>query len=577
MRKFPEIKAVNQIIFGEDLFFDAWLYNMMTDNNIEYHMNPSLIATAEQMRFMIHLKSRNVYIPCSDATFKMLLSSTPGKLLQRQYNRAWRIVVRLIREIEPKKSARIRVLEFCRYRFMQYIRQHTVIPSRVVKRLTNIAFAVCEIEDPWIGKRREANKRANEILTSPAMQRALKKPPDHCLQADIPAMRWELDFIEIARHMYLSMMSRKWLSNEPSMLALDEAFKQCINFSAPLHNIFGPDDAPKTILFLPDADGGAIFDLALLSHLMRIGHRVIFAIKDGFYFYSPNKHDLMADEVLKEKMEKGVIVNNPAVSKNDLLRLLREHRLVIINDGTRERLNVYRTSITFARAWKEADLIMAKGWRNADTLLGTSHEFTRDILCYYLDRDGNYRIETKAQAKGAYRFSEGQLNAKADAIIDDMRKARGAGRSVMFYSCIVGSIPGQTGTAVQVVNAFINDLRAKSPSLHIVNPTEHFAEGMDGDDLMFMWERVQRSGLIDIWRFQTIEDIEAGFALLGRGVPPIWSGKDATYSTGCTKEMRIALDMQARNREMQITGPSSDKFFRRNEYGVGKYFDSTIN
>ena len=110
----------------------------------------------------------------------------------------------------------------------------------------------------------------------------------------------------------------------------------------------------------------------------------------------------------------------------------------------------------------------------------------------------------------------------------------------------------------------------------IINPAEHFIEGMDGDDLMYMWERVQRSGFIDVWRFQTVEDIEESFAILGRKVPPQWSGKDSTYSTGCTKEMRIALDVQSKNREMQLIGPEPRLFFRRGEYGVGKYFDASI-
>jgi hypothetical protein len=110
----------------------------------------------------------------------------------------------------------------------------------------------------------------------------------------------------------------------------------------------------------------------------------------------------------------------------------------------------------------------------------------------------------------------------------------------------------------------------------VINPAEHFVEGMDGDDLMFMWERVQRSGFIDVWRFQTGQDIEKSFELMGEAVPAEWHGKDATFSTGCTKEMHIALDMQIEHPEMQIVGPDPKRFFRRMEYGVGKYFDARI-
>lgn len=64
---------------------------------------------------------------------------------------------------------------------------------------------------------------------------------------------------------------------------------------------------------------------------------------------------------------------------------------------------------------------------------------------------------------------------------------------------------------------------------------------------------------------------------MGEKVPPVWTGKDSTYSTGCTKEMHIALDMQKQYRELQIIGPSSEKFFRRREYGVGKFCDVAID
>ena len=120
-------------------------------------------------------------------------------------------------------------------------------------------------------------------------------------------------------------------------------------------------------------------------------------------------------------------------------------------------------------------------------------------------------------------------------------------------------------------------MRKQRPTAFIINPATHFVEGMDADDLMYMWEQVQRSGLITIWYFQTSEDIEEGFRLLDEPTPECWIGKDATYSTGCTKEMGIALDMQKQNREMQILGPDPSSFFRRSEYGVGKYFDASLS
>ena len=93
---------------------------------------------------------------------------------------------------------------------------------------------------------------------------------------------------------------------------------------------------------------------------------------------------------------------------------------------------------------------------------------------------------------------------------------------------------------------------------------------------MYMWEIVQRSGYIDIWRFQTSDDIVQAFELMKKRVPPEWVGKDATYSTGCTKEMKIALEVQRVHPEMQIMGPAQQKFMRRQDYGIGKMYDQRL-
>jgi hypothetical protein len=182
----------------------------------------------------------------------------------------------------------------------------------------------------------------------------------------------------------------------------------------------------------------------------------------------------------------------------------------------------------------------------------------------------------KPKAEHVRKFSEEAILAKADGIISQMRRARAAGKTVMFYSAIVGSIPGQVKLAIEVLNTFVAHLRSRLEGTFIINPGEHFEEGMDADDLMFMWERVQRSGLLNVWRFQTDMDIEKSFELMGKRVPPVWAGKDSTYSTGCTKEMSIALSVQKRQPELQIIGPSPEKFLRRREYGVGKYCDASI-
>jgi hypothetical protein len=64
---------------------------------------------------------------------------------------------------------------------------------------------------------------------------------------------------------------------------------------------------------------------------------------------------------------------------------------------------------------------------------------------------------------------------------------------------------------------------------------------------------------------------------MGSRVPPEWVGKDATFSTGCTKEMAIATEVQQKHPEMQIIGPAKEKFMRRKEYGLGKMYDERLS
>jgi hypothetical protein len=256
---------------------------------------------------------------------------------------------------------------------------------------------------------------------------------------------------------------------------------------------------------------------------------------------------------------------------------MAHHPFVVISDGTREKFNPYRVSVTFSRTWKECDLVLAKGKGLYDRLIDNSHEFTRDVVNFYRDGEGEFHLHFRPRSKRVHSFSERYITNKAEQIIAEMRMARSQGRTVMFYSGIIGSVPGQTKEAIEVISTYVEHLRAQLDDAYIINPGEHFEEGMDADDLMFMWEKVQRSGYINVWRFQTYFDIEKSFELMGKKVPPVWIGKDATYSTGCTKEMHIALDVQRTSPELQIIGPNPEKFFRRREYGVGKFCDVAID
>jgi len=567
--------------YGADPVLDAWLLHFMTENNLEHSIDPEKNASPEQLRFMVDLSEEQIYVPCSDAMFAHLLAEQADPLVVAEYDARLARIGRLIDAFVPDDYTRRKIRILCELKYRQALVKPTLIPSRLAKRLNTIFLTQSGLDDPYRERKRLFNRRAFAFIQGEAFRAMLYACPNELPGCrGIPELRFALDMLELRRLCLLSTMPGVWEKDgkAPGREALDADMARFPEAFGRFEAMLDPRRSGSLkILYLPDAAGGVMFDLLAVHALLRMGHRVIVALKDGFFFDAPTIWDTDGDPVLDAALTGAHFLTDPRMTKNALLQVIREYPLTVISDGTRERLNLYRVSVTFARAWKEADVVVAKGPLNHRRLIDTSHLFTRDVVSFHRDGQGVFQFDFKARAAGARSFTEADITGKAEEIIAGMRSAKAAGRTVMFYSAIIGSIPGQTTTAIELVNAFAAHLRGKLADTHIINPAEHFEEGMDADDLMFMWEKVQRSGLIDVWRFQTHFDIEKAFELLRRKVPPAWAGKDATFSTGCTKEMHIALSVQARQPEMQIIGPDPEKFFRRREYGVGRFCDAGIN
>ncbi len=571
--------TARDVRYGKDPALDALLLHFMTENSLEHSIDPEN-ATPEQIRFIVALEEDSFYAPCGDWMLHFLLKSHLSEDLRREYLAQWRLLVRTVRDAMPRSALRRRILLLCRHKFRTVLATPILIPSRLLKRMLTIFLALSGITDPFREIKREMNRRASAFLRSSFFNRLINVcPEDNLACRSIAQLRFELDLLEMERLLFFSTHKPFWTSDAPTGGLDADAMRERlenVDFS-PLRNVFRPERGPLRILYLPRASGGILLDLQVVRSLLRQGHRVVLALKDGFYFDSPTVWDVESDPVLAEEFKDAYLLQNDRATKNELLQALREHALVVISDGTRERFNPYRMSVTFARAWKECDLVLAKGEACYRRFIGTSHDFTRDVLVFFSDVHGKFRMYFKPKPERVVKFSEEAIMAKAEGIINQMRQARAEGKTVMFYSAIVGSIPGQVKVAIQVLNTFVAHLRSRLDGTFIINPGEHFEEGMDADDLMFMWEHVQRSGYLNVWRFQSDADIEKSFELMGRKVPPVWAGKDSTYSTGCTKEMRIALSVQKRQPELQIIGPGPDKFLRRREYGVGRFSDVTID
>ena len=578
----PAIESMVELYQGRDPYWDAWLLHFMTENNLEHSVAPDENASPEQVRFMVDLKEHQVFVPCSDWMFRNLLNTDLPPELLDEYRRHWRTLARLVRGHVPDEYTRKKIIALSRHKFAGTLKGAFVIPSRLLKRLITIFLAFSGEEDPFRAGRQTMNRRAARFMKSPALVRFMNACPDAFLKCSrIRDLRWELDLLEMKRLFCLSTWEEIW--EQDGFVPSEEEIQSriglpCPDFDTVFTRVLGPErDKGVKILYLPESAGGVLFDLQVVRSLIRQGHRVTLAFKEGFFLNAPTFWDCEEDPVLGDALGSALRMAARQASKNELLKAQRENSLLVISDGSREQLNFYRTSVTFARAWKEADLVIAKGASNYRRLILNSHSFTRDVLTLHRNGTEGLDLHFKEKSPRAYKITESMILDKAESLIQEMRRARLAGRRVMFYSAIVGSIPGQTSTALEILNTFVTFLRGKHEGLFVINPAEHFEPGMDGDDLMYMWEKVQRSGVIDIWRFQNVADIEKSFEIMGRKVPSVWNGKDATFSTGCTKEMNIALDMQKSHPELQIMGPSPEKFFRRREYGVGKFFDESID
>lgn len=83
-------------------------------------------------------------------------------------------------------------------------------------------------------------------------------------------------------------------------------------------------------------EGGLALDLRIIQTLLRLGHKVILTLKEAPVYYAPTVWDVDRDPLLVDNLPESHIFKAPAASKNELLRRLRENRLLIISDGTGE-------------------------------------------------------------------------------------------------------------------------------------------------------------------------------------------------------------------------------------------------
>jgi len=578
---------------GQDPEADAWYTAFFIENHLDHLAYPDQVASPEQVRFMAYTEENERYYPCSDRMFWTIMKRQRPPYLKKMYEEALHKVLDLVEhQIEDAwEKAYLKALIRTKYR--HETRDGMMIPSRLEKRLLNIYLNRTQIEDPCLCEKAERNMRASRVLRSETFQKALDSVDESVLLSSpvsLEQIKERVDYLKLRRLFALSVERALWESDAMSRYGVDDYLRF---FSRPITGdgieplwqfleVRKESDAsagaqPKKILWLANEAGEVMVDLAIIRYLARLGHKIIIAFKDGPLFTGVDFYDVQEDEELIKGLENALLIEAKKLGKNELVNILKSDRSIMaISDGTRENLNLLITSTTFARVFKEVDGVISKGGEQRRRFFDTHFCFTQDIYSIALDENGSPSIWYKARHPGVIKFTHRDLEEKAQTIISQMQQAKEEGMTVMFYSGIIGSIPGKEAVAKKIMSTFVAFITEQSAKTFIINPSEHSEPGMDADDLMFMWEIVQRSGLIDIWRFQTYDDILQAFRLMQTKVPPEWVGKDATFSTGCTKEMKIALDVQKEHPEMQVIGPSREKFLRREEYGIGKMYDRRL-
>lgn len=560
----------------------AWFTAFFLENHIDPFAYPTKVGSREQVEFMVYTENEERFYPCSDTMFAAIMSRKRPRFLFNRYREVLDKILAIIKEFIDSEYDRTFLFSLIRIKYDNEIQSRLLIPSRLEKRLFQIFLSRTHIEDPYESRKRKENARAYRFMVSETFKKALNEVNGAIDTMDgltLKQVKAKINEIEFTRRLSLLTASALWQDDNfrvPSSSAIKALFKTKITGNG-MERLLELVNRPKSkILWLTDESGDVVADIAIAQFLANIGHVVILAVKEGPFFKKVCLTDTRTDPVLAKALDQAHFIHDKTISKNKLVqRLKQDEHLYVISDGTQEALNLLLVSTTFSRVFKEVDCVVSRGQKQRNRLIRTHFRFTRDVL-NICAKDNRLDIVFKPRHPDFINFSHTDLEEKADKIISKMKQAKEKKMTVMFYSGIIGSIPGKIDVAKKIMSCFIEHLKNQSDNLFIINPSSYYEPGMDADDLMYMWEIVQRSEYIDIWRFQTSEDIAQSFAIMGQKVPPEWIGKDATYSTGCTKEMRIAQDVQKKNPEMQLMGPSVDKFMRRNEYGVGSMYDQRL-
>jgi len=472
---------------GSDPEQDAWLTAFFIENHLDYYTHPDHAATPEQVRFMVYIEEDERYYPCSLKMFNAIMSRKKSKFLAGQYQAAYQRVQALFRDQIEDENERRYLEALLRIKYEHEIKDQIMIPSRLEKRLLRILLNRTQIEDPCLEEKTRRNHRMAQVLEGAPLLAAMNQLDEKDLQAlpeTLSGLRELADYMEFHHLLNLAVKPDLWMIDNAGRMDA-EALRQLIRGPIrgkglqPLLAFLGitlsdTDTASpargKRILWLAHEAGEIVGDLALIKYLTKLGHKVIIAFKRAPKYTRVCIQDTFEDPVLSRALEGALLLTDNNLSKNELVQQLKsDYSVIVISDGTRESLNLLLASTTFARMFKEVDGVISRGHDQKRRFFNTPFQFTQDIYNISRDDAGHAQIELKPRHPAVIKFAHADLEKRARSIIERMAEARQKGMTVIFYSGIIGSIPGKIKVAKKVMTVFIQYLIKQSDMTYILN------------------------------------------------------------------------------------------------------------
>ena len=312
----------------------AWLTAFYIENHLDPFAYPAQVASSEQIKFMVYLDEDQRYYPCSDQMFDAIVNRNQSDLIQNEYCRVLDKVLSLIRDKIEDSKEKTYLETLIRIKYLHETRDEMMIPSRLEKRLTQIFINRTQIEDPNIFEKTTRNKQAAKILESDAFQQALnhwdsvaplKKPQT------LAEVRMLAEQLELRRLIALTGESAIWSPEAPLPYTKEDFLRV---FQRPIEGngvdeffgIFGTKchdgicwTEPKRFLWLADEAGEFMVDLAIITYLAKLGHKIIVAFKSRPTYTLVDFEDALQDKTITSKLNEACFIKNPALTKNELV------------------------------------------------------------------------------------------------------------------------------------------------------------------------------------------------------------------------------------------------------------------